>query len=62
MDKNYTQTKVESPAEYIMAGEGGVPPGDCIMIEYGPAKVRTENLCRSFKVAKQVNKLGEEQR
>ncbi len=61
-DKNYTQTKIENPTEYVIAGQGGVPPGDCIIIEYGPAKSRTDNLCRSYKVAKQINKLGEEVR
>lgn len=61
-DNNYTQSKLENPTEYVITGEGGVPPGDCIIFEYGPKKDRTENLCRSFKVAKQVHKLGEEVR
>lgn len=58
--KNYTQQKLTNPSEYIMSPEGAVPPGDCIIFEVDSPKERTDNLCLSFEVAKQIGKLGEE--
>jgi hypothetical protein len=58
--KNYTQEKLANPAEYVISPESGVPPGDCIIFELDKPKDRTDELCLSFEVAKQIGKLGEE--
>ena len=59
-DNTYSQTKLADPATYVMAPESQVPPGDCIIFEFDTPKPRTNKLCRSFKVAKEINKLGVE--
>lgn len=45
------------PSTYIITGEGQVPNGDCIIIEYDREKDKTERLCRSYTVAKEIGKL-----
>lgn len=47
----YTQKKLEDPASYLISPESVVPPGDCIIVEYGPVRDKTDKLCRSYKVA-----------
>lgn len=46
--KTYTQTKVADPASYMPAKEENVPPGDCIIMEFSPAKDRTDKLCKQY--------------
>lgn len=55
--KSFTQTKLKDPQNYIITPESGVPPGDCIIIEFDQFKERTDKLCQSFKVAIQTGKL-----
>lgn len=57
---NYTQRKITNPHDYIIASHSQVPPGDCIIIEFDKYKEKTDKLCLSFEVAKQIGKLGEE--
>lgn len=45
---SYTQTKIEYPFDVIMSPYGNVPPGDCLIIEYGPIKETTEKRCASY--------------
>jgi hypothetical protein len=59
-DNTYSQRKLEDPASYVMAPHSQVPPGDCIIFEFDTPKQRTDKLCRSFKVAREIHKLGEE--
>jgi hypothetical protein len=49
-DKTYTQTKITDPANYMPAHEANVPPGDCVIIEFAPAKDRTDKLCKQYGV------------
>lgn len=49
-DKTYRQTKLEDPASYSISHSGDVPPGDCIIFEYGPARDRTDKLCKQYGV------------
>lgn len=58
--KNYSQYKISNPENFIMASESQVPPGDCYIIEFDSPKDKTDKLCRSYQVAKQIGKLGEE--
>lgn len=48
--KTYKQTKVEDPADYMPAHEPQVPDGDCIIVEFAPAKDRTDKLCKQYGV------------
>lgn len=60
--QNYAQTKLKDPPNYIITPKSGVPPGDCIIIEFDQPKDRTDKLCQSFKVAIQTGKLKGEVR
>ena len=44
----YEQTKMEYPFDVIMAPYGNVPPGDCVIVEYGPVKETTDKRCASY--------------
>ncbi len=37
--------------DYVPSGHGNIPPGDCIIFEFGELKDRTEHMCASYKVA-----------
>ena len=54
----YIQKKV-SP-EYILSPQSNVPPGDCIVIEYGTEKKKTDRICESYEIAIQKGKLVEQ--
>lgn len=49
-DKTYSQLKVESPENYTIRDESIVPPGDCIIVEFGKKKDRTNRLCEQYGV------------
>lgn len=59
-DNSYTQRKVLSPELYIPTPQSVVPPGDCIIVDFGPLAPRTNRLCRSWEAAKTTGKLGVE--
>lgn len=61
-DNYYTQEKLASPAEYIMAPFSSVPTGDCIIVEFDAPKEKTDRMCRSYKVALEIGKLKGERR
>lgn len=48
--KTYTQKKLDQPASYGIAQHSEVPPGDCIIMEFGPLKDRTDKLCKQYGV------------
>lgn len=48
--KTYRQTKLERPENYKIAGHSDVPPGDCVIFEFGPKKDRTDKLCQQYGV------------
>jgi hypothetical protein len=58
---NYSQKKIFNPADYVISPFSAIPNGDCIIVEFDSPKDKTDKLCRSYKVAKQIGKLGEEQ-
>ncbi|MEM6998050.1 MAG: hypothetical protein AAF413_04030 [Patescibacteria group bacterium] len=41
-------TELESAAAYIYADESQLPPGDCIIVEYGPRRAFTDKLCSQY--------------
>jgi hypothetical protein len=49
----YEQVKLsaEEYRHYVLAPYSYVPPGDCVIIEFGPGKDKTENICETYSVA-----------
>jgi len=45
------QQKLVDFSQYLMSPESNVPPGDCIIIEFGPEKKFTDRLCASYRAA-----------
>jgi hypothetical protein len=56
-DNYYTQKKIEIPQLYNISPQSNVPAGDCIIVDFGPIKDKTDKLCRSYQVANQIGKL-----
>ena len=50
--KVFTQEKLTDPTAYVLSPYGNVPPGDCIIVEFGEEKERTDKLCDSYKLQK----------
>ncbi|TSC65794.1 MAG: hypothetical protein CEO21_330, partial [Microgenomates group bacterium Gr01-1014_80] len=55
----FSQTKLSDPEAYIISPHSQVPPGDCIIIEFGPVREKTDKLCNFYKVAVQKGDLYE---
>lgn len=55
--QTFSQTKLQDHKNYMISPQGQVPPGDCIIFEFGPEKDRTDYLCPSYKVAKEAGKI-----
>lgn len=56
----FRQEKLDDPAKYIVTPSVHVPPGDCIILEFGPEdKLKTEKMCLSYQVAKELEKIHE---
>jgi hypothetical protein len=53
----YIQEKLKEPEHYIYTPYSQVPPGDCIIIEFGEEKDTTDKLCTSYKVAEKIGKI-----
>ena len=53
----FYQEKLMEPEDYVISPHGKVPPGDCLIIEFGEEKDRTEKLCSFYKVAEQKGDL-----
>lgn len=52
------QYKLTDPASYILKPQTKVPPGDCIIVEFGPAKEKTEHVCDLYQFALQRGELS----
>jgi len=55
----YTQTKLDNPETYIPAPYSYVPAGDCVIIEYGPKKDKTDKICESYRIARNQGHIQE---
>ncbi len=53
----YQQEKLENFALYVPAPYGTIPPGDCLILEFGPTRATTNKLCESYTVAEQRGEL-----
>lgn len=49
-DKTYRQIKLDDPANYAIAQHSEVPPGDCVIFEFGSPRERTDKLCEQYGV------------
>lgn len=58
--KNISRERLELSElrEHILSPEGSVPPGDCIIMEFGEYKTRTEHLCNFYKTAIEQRKFN----
>lgn len=56
-DDYYRLEKLDNPADYIIRDESVVPPGDCIIIEFGPPSDATDKMCVQYEVALDLGKL-----
>jgi hypothetical protein len=54
------QRKLVDPAAYRFAPHSDVPPGDCVIVEFGSDKERTDHLCRSYELSLERGKLRRE--
>lgn len=54
-DNTYTQTKLADPKRYTMRDESVVPPGDCVIVEFGPARDATDKLCLQYGIRDKDN-------
>ena len=46
--KTYEQEKLDNPRDYIIRDNPNVPPGDCIIFEFGPERDKTDKLCAQY--------------
>ena len=46
--KTYEQHKEENPRDYVITDDPNVPPGDCIIVEFGPEREKTDRLCEQY--------------
>ena len=46
----YSQSKLDDPPTYVLRDKSLVPPGDCVIVEFSPYKLRTERLCLQYGV------------
>ena len=47
----FEERKVENFENYILSPYSQIPPGDCIIIEFGQEKLTTEHICETYKNA-----------
>lgn len=55
----FSQQKLEDPENYIISPFSQVPPGDCIIVEFGSQTAKTDKLCTFYRVAKEKGELIE---
>lgn len=53
----YYQQQLVDPSLHKIAAQSQVPPGDCVIVEFGSLKEKTSHLCKSYKVAEEIGKL-----
>ncbi len=57
---SFSQQKlISNPQDFIISPFSQVPPGDCIIIEFGVEKEKTDKICNFYKVAIEKGELNE---
>jgi len=46
-----TQEKLDNFPDYVLSPESLIPPGDCLIIEFGEEKASTNRICETYKIA-----------
>lgn len=44
----YEQRKLDNPRDYVIFDDSNVPPGDCVIFEFGPEVEKTDKLCDQY--------------
>lgn len=57
--RTFYQQKLNIPKNYVISPESKVPPGDCIIFEFGPQKDRTDKLCNQYRLGVQKGEIYE---
>lgn len=57
----YEQIKLDDFEEYVLSPYSYIPPGDCLIIEFGQEKERTDKLCETYRIALQKGVLKEQE-
>lgn len=57
--KYFSQQKLADPENYVISPYPKIPPGDCVIIEFGVEKKRTDKLCNFYQVAVKKGELKE---
>ncbi len=47
-DDTYSQRKLDNPRDYVITDDPNVPPGDCVIFEFGPEREKTDKLCEQY--------------
>ena len=47
------QRKLQDPQGYVPAPYSQIPPGDCVLVEFGPEKERTDEMCTFWQLTVQ---------
>ena len=45
------QKKLENFVDYVISPHSQVPPGDCLIFEFGPVKDKTDKICKFYDIA-----------
>ena len=51
----YTQQKLYNFEDYVLSPYSYIPPGDCLILEFGDEKEKTEHLCETYEIAIRKN-------
>lgn len=44
----YSQEKLTNPSEHVIKPSKDIPPGECLIVEFGRPKERTDKLCKEY--------------
>jgi len=53
----FYQEKLTHFEDYVISPHSNIPPGDCLIFEFGKEKDETENICSFYEVARQKGEL-----
>lgn len=56
-DDTFFQEKLADFPSYVLSPQGNVPPGDCIIIEFGQEREKTDKLCNFYKLKLQTGEI-----
>lgn len=51
-------SKLDNPADYVMKPQSQIPPGDCVVFEFGPERALPDVTCPFYDIAYRTGKLN----